>query len=90
LNNLGWTLAWRGGYQSSENLYTQAMGKFGEALKLLPEDYVLNRNMAVVLKRFRKAPSDPAPYVEKCRSLASSKKEWADDFEKLQKYMEAK
>jgi tetratricopeptide (TPR) repeat protein len=90
LNNLAWTLAWRGGYQSSENLYTQAMGKLNEALKLYPEDYVLNRNMAVVLKRFRKAPSDPGPYVEKCRSLASAKKEWADDFEKLQKVMGTK
>ena len=46
--------------------------------------------MAIVLKRFRKAPSDPAPYVEKCRALASSKTEWADDFQKLQKYMETK
>jgi tetratricopeptide (TPR) repeat protein len=90
LNNLGWTQAWRGGYQNSENLYTQAVGRLGEALKLTPEDYVLNRNMAVVLKRFRKPPSDPAPYVEKCRALSSSKKEWADDFEKLQKYMETK
>ena len=90
LNNLAWTLAWRGGYQSSENLYTQAVQKLGEALKLFPEDYVLNRNMAIVLKRFRKAPSDPAPYVEKCRALASSKTEWADDFQKLQKYMETK
>jgi len=90
LNNLGWALAWRGGFQSSENLYTQAVGKFNEALKLAPEDYVVNRNLALVLKRFRKAPSDPAPYVEKCRAISAAKKEWADDFEKLQKYMGTK
>jgi tetratricopeptide (TPR) repeat protein len=89
-NNHGWALAWRGGYQNSENLYTQAVQKIGEALKLYPDDYVFNRNMAVVLKRFRKAPSDPGPYVEKCRALAASKKEWAEDFEKLQKYMGTK
>jgi tetratricopeptide (TPR) repeat protein len=89
-NNLGWVLAWRGGYQNSESFYTQAVQKLNEALKLFPEDYLLNRNMAVVLKRFRKAPSDPGPYVEKCKALASQNKEWADDFEKLQKYMGTK
>jgi tetratricopeptide (TPR) repeat protein len=90
LNNQAWMLAWRGGYQNSENLHTQAVQKLNEALKLYPEEYVFNRNLAIVLKRFRKPPSDPAPVLEKCRALAAARADLADDFEKLKKYMETK
>lgn len=89
-NNAGWTLAWRGGYSSNEGLYLQAVQRLTEALRLFPDDYVYNRNMAIVLKRFRKPPTAPAGFVDKCRAAAAKDKEWADDFEKLQKYMESK
>lgn len=89
-NNAGWTLAWRGGYSGNEGLYTQATQRFTEALRLFPDDYVYNRNMAIVLKRFRKPPTAPAGFVDKCRAAAAKDKEWAEDFEKLQKYIDAK
>src|ERR1051325_256144 len=60
LNNWAWTMAWQGGYATNESQYNAAVNRFTEALKLYPDDYVLNRNMAVVLKRYRKTPSDPA------------------------------
>jgi tetratricopeptide (TPR) repeat protein len=90
LNNAGWTLAWRGGYSNNEGMYTQATQRFTEALRLFPDDYVYNRNMAVVLKRFKKPPTAPTGFLDKCRAAAAKDKEWAEDFEKLQKYIDAK
>jgi tetratricopeptide (TPR) repeat protein len=89
-NNFAWTVAWRGGYTSSESLYMQAIQRLTEALRLYPDDYVYNRNMAIVLKRFRKPPSQPGVFVEKCRAAAAKDAQWAEDFDKLQKYMETK
>jgi len=89
-NNFAWTVAWRGGYVSSESLYSQAVQRLTEALRLYPDDYVYNRNMAVVLKRFKKPPSQPAVFVDKCRAAAAKDAQWAEDFDKLQKYMETK
>ena len=88
-NNAGWTLAWRGGYGNNEGMYTQAVQRFTEALRLYPDDYVFNRNMAIVLKRFRKPPTAPAGFLDKCRAAAASNKDLAQDFEKLQKYIES-
>lgn len=89
-NDSAWTLAWRGGYGSNEGFYQQAIQRLTEALRLFPDDYVYNRNMAIVLKRFKKPPSAPTAYVEKCRAAAAKDKDLADDFDRLQKYMEAK
>lgn len=89
-NNSAWTLAWRGGYTSNEGLYTQAFQRLQESLRLFPDDYVYNRNMAIVLKRFRKPPSAPAAFLEKCRAALARDREWAEDFDRLQKYIEAK
>lgn len=89
-NNAAWMLAWRGGYGSSEATYTQAIARLNEALRLAPDDYVVNRNMAVILKRFKKAPLAPGPFVEKCAAAAAADKTWAEDFDALKKYMESK
>jgi tetratricopeptide (TPR) repeat protein len=89
-NNAAWTLAWRGGYLGNESLYQQAMARQIEALRLYPEDYVFNRNMAIILKRFRKPPSNPVAYLDKCRAAVAKDKELAEDFDKLQKYIETK
>jgi tetratricopeptide (TPR) repeat protein len=89
-NNAAWTLAWRGGYTSSDSLYTQAQQRLMEALRLFPDDYVYNRNMAIILKRFKKTPVSPQAYIDKCRAAASKDKDLAEDFDKLQKYMETK
>jgi tetratricopeptide (TPR) repeat protein len=89
-NDAAWTLAWRGGYLNNEGLYQQAVQRLTEALRLFPEEYVYNRNMAVILKRFKKPPSNPAAYVDKCRAAVAKDKDLADDFDKLQKYMETK
>lgn len=89
-NNQAWMMAFRGGYASSETMYQQAVQKLGEALRLAPDDYVVNRNMAVVLSRFKKPPQSPAGYLEKCRAAAEKEKEWAEDFEILKKYLETK
>jgi hypothetical protein len=88
LNNLAWTLAWRGGYMNNnESMYLQAVQKLTEALKLYPDDYVFNRNMAIVLKRFRKAPTPPAGFLDKCRVAVEKDKGLAEDFDKVQKYI---
>jgi tetratricopeptide (TPR) repeat protein len=89
-NNAAWMLAWRGGYASSEATYQQAIQRLNEALRLAPDDYVVNRNMAVILKRFKKPPLAPGPFVEKCGAAAAADKQWAEDFDALKKYMEAK
>ncbi|HVR86499.1 MAG TPA: hypothetical protein VMU54_19405 [Planctomycetota bacterium] len=89
-NNLGWMLAFRGGYASSEASYLQAVQRLNEALRIAPEDYVVNRNMAVVLKRFKKPPFATAPFVEKCAAAVEKDKQWAEDFEIVKKYLEAK
>jgi tetratricopeptide (TPR) repeat protein len=89
-NNAGWTLAWRGGFSSSESLYQQAHAKLNDALRLYPDDYVFNRNMAIVMKRMRKPPAAPTGFLEKCRAAAAKDKELAEDFERVQKYIETK
>ena len=89
-NDAAWTLAWRGGYLTNESLYQQAVQRQIEALRLFPEDYVFNRNMAIILKRFRKPPSNPAAYLDKCRAAVAKDKDLAEDFDKLQKYIETK
>jgi tetratricopeptide (TPR) repeat protein len=89
-NDGAWTLAWRGGYLNNESLYQQAVARMIEALRLFPDDYVFNLNMAVILKRFRKPPSNPAAFVDKCRAAVAKDKDFAEDFDKLQKYMETK
>jgi len=75
-NNSAWTLAWRGGYQNSEALRAASSGS-PEALRLYPDDYVFNRNMAIVLKRFKEPPSARRP---SWRSAARGRKEkkWAE------------
>jgi hypothetical protein len=89
-NNSAWMLAWRGGYANNESYYTQAVARMIEALRLYPDDYIFNRNMAVILKRFRKPPSNPAAFVDKCRAAVAKDKDYAEDFDKLQQYMGGK
>jgi tetratricopeptide (TPR) repeat protein len=89
-NNLGWMLAFRGAYANNEATYLQAVQKLNEALRISPDDYLVNRNLLVVLHRFRKPPFASAPFLEKCRAAAEKDKQWAEDFEAVKKYLEAK
>jgi tetratricopeptide (TPR) repeat protein len=89
-NNLGWMLAFRGGYASSEASYQQAVQRLNEGLRIAPDDYLVNRNMLVVLKRFRKPPFAMGPFLEKCRAAVEKDAQWAEDFETVKKYLEAK
>jgi predicted Zn-dependent protease len=89
-NNQAWMLAFRGGYANSEAMYLPAVQKLNEALRLAPDDYVVNRNLAIVLSRCKKPPAAPAGYLEKCRAAAEKDKQWAEDFEILRKYLETK
>jgi hypothetical protein len=89
-NNQAWMMAFRGGYANSEAMYLPAIQKLNEALRLAPDDYVVNRNLAIVLSRFKKPPTAPAGYLEKCRAAAEKDKQWAEDFEILRKYLETK
>jgi tetratricopeptide (TPR) repeat protein len=89
-NNQAWMMAFRGGYANSEAMYQQAVQKLSEALRLAPDDYVVNRNLAIVLNRFKKPPQAPTGYLEKCRAAAEKDKQWAEDFEILKKYLETK
>jgi hypothetical protein len=89
-NNQAWMMAFRGGYSNSEAMYQQAVQKLNEALRLAPDDYGVNRNLAIVLSRFKKPPQAPAGYLEKCRAAAEKDKQWAEDFEILKKYLEPK
>ena len=89
-NNSAWTLTWRGSYLGNESYLQQAVARMIEALRLYPDDYIFNRNMAVILKRFRKPPSNPAAFVDKCRAAVAKDKDYAEDFDKLQQYMGAK
>src|SRR6185436_18974071 len=89
-NNSAWMLAWRGGYGNNEAYYQQAVARLIETLRLYPDDYIFNRNMAVVLKRFRKPPSNPAAFVDECRAAVAKDKDYAEDFDKLQQYMGGK
>jgi tetratricopeptide (TPR) repeat protein len=90
INNIAWALAWRGGYSSNDNLFVQAQQKLSESLRLFPDDYAYNRNMAIILKRLKRPPTSPQGFLDKCRSAAAKDKDLALDFEKVEKYMEAK
>ena len=89
-DNMAWMLAYRGGYSGNDAPHLQAIQKLNEALRLAPDDYVLNRNVLVILHRFRKPPFGSAPFLEKCRAAVEKDKQWAEDFEAVKKYLEAK
>jgi tetratricopeptide (TPR) repeat protein len=89
-NNQAWMLAFRGGYSNSEAMYTPAVQKLNEALRLAPDDYIVNRNLAIVHSRFKKPLTAPSGYLEKCRAAAEKDKQWAEDFEILRKVLEKK
>jgi hypothetical protein len=88
LNNLGWMEAWRGALQKSEALVLRGLGHVTEALQLRPDDYVYNRNAAVLLKRVRRPASAWQPYLEKARA-AAARGPWAEDLAAVEKYLES-
>ena len=89
-DNMAWMLAYRGGYSGNDAPHLQAIQKLNEALRLAPDDYVLNRNVLVILHRFRKPPFGSAPFLEKCRAAVEKDKQWTEDFEAVKKYLEPK
>ncbi|HXG60721.1 MAG TPA: hypothetical protein VNO22_05085 [Planctomycetota bacterium] len=88
LNALGWLEAWRGTLQKSEALIVRGLGRVTEALQLRPDDYVYNRNAAVLLKQVRRPPAAWQPYLEKARA-AAAQGPWAEDFAAVERYLEA-
>lgn len=87
LNNLAWMQAWRGGYSSNVSYHTQALDRLTEALKLLPDDALLNRNICIVLKRLKRPPAAWQANLEKVKAGSSST--GAQDLDALSKYLES-
>jgi tetratricopeptide (TPR) repeat protein len=89
LNALAWMKAWRGESQNRDDYRRMAKTHLEDAIKLFPDDYVYNRNLLLVLKRIKGTPpSALAPYLEKAK--AGAKGDQAQDFAKVQQYLEAK
>lgn len=85
-NNLGWMLAWTGSYNSSESVLRRGIENLVTAAKLAPDDYVMNRNAALAMKRIPKmAQAEWMPYYEKAKAKVPA--DWQDDFLKVQKYL---
>jgi tetratricopeptide (TPR) repeat protein len=69
--------------------YKLAQDYLTEALKLYPDDYTYNRNLAIVLKRAKAAPALLQPVVDKAKAAAPGAG-MADDFEKVVKVLDEK
>ncbi len=88
LNNQAWTEAWLGSYTGTEARLRKARENLVQAASLYPDDYVYNRNLLVVLKRLKVAEKDFQPFLDRAR--AAAKGPWAEDFSKLQAYLDSK
>ena len=87
LNNHAWMLAWRGGYSSNASYHTQALDRLTEALKMFPEDALLNRNTCILLKRLKRPPAAWQANLEKVK--AGTGTPGAQDLDALSKYLES-
>jgi hypothetical protein len=85
LNNLGWMEAWAGSFNASEQRLKEAQVHLAEAVKLLPDDYVFNRNLCVVLRRLRRPEKEIQPYLDKAK--AAPKGALGEDFARFAQYM---
>jgi tetratricopeptide (TPR) repeat protein len=85
LNGLAWMEAWRGGLLNNQGMHARALDHVSEAAKLFPDEYVYNRNVLTLLKRLNRPANAYQPYLEKAKAGGTG--DWADDFEKLQKYL---
>jgi hypothetical protein len=85
LNNLAWMQGWRGGYGNSSSMHTQALDRLAEALKIQPDDYLLNRNSCVLLKRLNRPSAAWQALAAKAKAAAGT--DWGGDWEKVEKYL---
>jgi hypothetical protein len=84
LNNQAWMKAWQAGWRNQAP--TTSQPDLDQALKLASEDYVINRNMAVVLKRLKRPADQIKPFLEKAQAAAKGAE--AEDFDKVKQYVE--
>jgi len=68
--------------------YAKAKEHLTDALKLFPDEYVYNRNLALVLKRSKAPPAGIQAALDKAKAAATGK--LAEDFDKVQKVIEEK
>jgi tetratricopeptide (TPR) repeat protein len=68
--------------------YKIAQDQLNDALKLYPDDYVFNRNLALVMKRAKAPAAGLQAALDKAKAAATGK--FAEDFEKVQKVIEDK
>ncbi|HXX92208.1 MAG TPA: hypothetical protein VEN81_01155, partial [Planctomycetota bacterium] len=68
--------------------YRMAQESLNDALKLFPDDYVYNRNLAIVMKRAKAPPAALQAVVDKAKAAATGS--FAQDFEKVQKVLDEK
>lgn len=85
LNQAAALEAWRAGASGNKLLWQSAYRKLQEALKLFPDEYVYNRNAAVILKRLASAPPAIQPHREKAKAAASGA--YAEDFQQLDAFL---
>lgn len=85
LNMIGVLEAWRAANQNQPAVNQRALDRFNEALKSAPDDYVYNRNAALILKRQKKQAAAIQPFLDKAKAAAAGP--YAADFEELQKVL---
>ncbi|HYE98388.1 MAG TPA: hypothetical protein VEJ18_05720, partial [Planctomycetota bacterium] len=85
LNQAACLEAWRAGEAGNKVMLQTALKRLQEALKLFPDDYVYNRNAAVVLKRLASPPAAIQAYREKAKAAASG--DYAQDFQQVEAFL---
>lgn len=78
LNLLGCLKGWKGMYSNHKGTLGEATKAFQDAAKLFPEDYVYNRNAALLLKRSGAAAAAILPHKDAAKAAAKGdyEKDW--------------
>ena len=85
LNQYACLEVWRAAGTGNKVMLQNALKKLQEALRLFPDDYVYNRNAAVVLKRLASAPAAYQAHREKAKAAATG--EFAQDFQQVDLFL---
>lgn len=84
LNNAAWMDIWKGDLRKGVvRYYREGHARLMEAVRLSPNDYVINRNLVVVSLRMKHKPEVYGPYLVKARAAAQGG--WAADFAEVER-----
>jgi tetratricopeptide (TPR) repeat protein len=86
LNQLGWLQAWQGLYTNNKVKLGNAAKSFQDAAKLFPDDYVYNRNAALILKKAGAAAAAVLPHKDKAKAGATG--DWEKDWDQVRGVIE--